>query len=219
MPRDADIAYNLADVRRRLEAAAHRVGRNPADITLVAVSKTFGPELIRAAVVAGQRVFGENRVQEGLVKAGTLADLDLTWHLIGHLQSNKARKTIPAFQWIESVDSLPLLQKLDGAAVEAGVRRSILIQVDLALEATKHGASGDEVLALVSAAASAAALELRGLMVVPPLPEHPEDSRPWFRQLVALRDSLLARGIPPERLSELSMGMSQDFEVAVEEGA
>ena len=214
-----DIADHLAAVRRRVAVAAGRSGR-PADaITLVAVSKTIGPDLIRAAAAAGQREFGENRVQEGLDKVGMLADLRLNWHLIGHLQSNKARKAAGAFAWIQSIDRIELLQQVDAAAVEHGTSPAILIQVDLAHESTKHGADSAAVRDLVAAALDARAVHLRGLMIVPPFPDDPEDSRSWFRQLRQLRDDLVAGGVPNDRLSELSMGMSHDFEVAIEEGA
>jgi pyridoxal phosphate enzyme (YggS family) len=219
MPDVAEIGRNLAHVRRRIGAAARRAGRDPASITLVAVSKTFPPESIRAAVAAGQHVFGENRVQESAQKIETLADLDLEWHLIGHLQSNKARKAVTAFRWIESVDSLPLLARLDAAAEGAAIPPVILIQVDLAHEATKHGAAEDAVRPLVDAAANARHLDLRGLMLVPPYPDTAEASRPWFQRLRVLRDRLVTAGRPADRLAVLSMGMSHDFEVAVAEGA
>jgi pyridoxal phosphate enzyme (YggS family) len=215
----AGIAEHLGAVRRRLAAAAERAGRTADRITLVAVSKTFGPDRVRDAARAGQRDFGENRVQEGLDKIDALADLGLDWHLIGHLQSNKARKAAAAFRWIHSIDRLDLLRKVDAAAVEGGATPQILIQVDLAREATKHGADAGAVRDLVHAALDAKAARLCGLMIVPPFPDHPEDSRPWFRQLRDLRDGLVAGGAPADRLSELSMGMSQDFEVAIEEGA
>jgi pyridoxal phosphate enzyme (YggS family) len=219
MALDAAIAANFADVRRRLDRAALRAGRSPEDVTLVAVSKTFGPDVIRAAVAAGQRVFGENRVQEAASKIEALGDLPIVWHLIGHLQSNKARRAAADFQWIESIDSLPLVQKLDAAATAAGTRPAVLVQVDLSLEITKHGVREDEVLALVEATARAESLDLRGLMIVPPYPERPEDSRPWFQALRRLRDALVTRGVAADRLAHLSMGMSRDFEVAIEEGA
>lgn len=218
MPDDG-IARNLDTIRRRIQAAADRAGRSPASITLVAVSKTFSADDVRAAAAAGQRVFGENRVQEAIPKIEALADLHLEWHLIGHLQSNKARKVVPAFAWVESIDGLDLLMKVDAAASEIGVRRSILIQVDLAHEATKHGADAATLRPLVDAALESRALDLRGLMLVPPIPDQAEDSRPWFRQLRALRDALVSDGVPADRLGDLSMGMSHDFEVAVEEGA
>ncbi len=202
-----------------MAAAADRTGRAAGALTLVAVSKTFGPELVRAAAATGHRDFGENRVQEGLDKIGALADLGLDWHLIGHLQSNKAKKAAAAFAWIQSIDSLDLLRKVDAAAVELGTRPRVLIQVDLAHEATKHGADEAAVSDLVRAALDARAVDLRGLMIVPPFPDNPEDSRPWFRRLRELRDALVSSGMPADRLAELSMGMSHDFEVAIEEGA
>ena len=198
MPPLADIRTNLDSVRRRLQAAAHRAHRAPTDITLVAVSKTFGPDLIRAAAAEGQRIFGENRVQEALAKRDALEDLPLEWHLIGHLQSNKARKAVTHFTCIHSVDRLDLLTRLDAAAAEAGVTPRILIQVDLAGEATKHGADRAVLDDLVAAAAGAAHVRLSGLMLIPPNPDTPDASRPWFRRLRDLRDELVAaRTAPP----------------------
>lgn len=219
MPPGAGIAANLADVRTQIAAAAARAGREPGAIRLVAVSKTFPVERIRAAVEGGQRDFGENRVQEGLDKLEALRDLALDWHLIGHLQSNKARKAAAAFPWIHSVDSRELLGRLDRAAVDAGTRPSILVQVDLAGEATKHGAARTAAADLVKAAVDAQAVRLRGLMLLPPFSDDPEDSRPWFRQMRDLRDELVSSGAPADRLAELSMGMSHDYPVAIEEGA
>lgn len=216
----SELSQNLATVRRRLEAAAARAKRSPDDVRLVAVSKTFPADRVRDVAAAGQTAFGENKVQEGLDKIEDLRALELDWHLIGHLQSNKARKAVTAFGWIETVDRLSLLRKLDAAATEFRTRPRILIQVDLALEPTKFGAREADVAELVRAALDAKALDLRGLMVVPPFPETPEDSRPWFQRLRELRDRLVAdEAIPAERLRDLSMGMSQDFEVAIEEGA
>jgi len=214
-----DVAKNVEAVRRRLEAAATRAGRNPADVQLIAVSKTFGADLVRAAAAGGHRAFGENKIQEALPKIEGLADLGLEWHLIGHLQSNKAKRAAGAFAWIHSIDRLDLLRRVDAAAHEQGARPRVLLQVDLAHEATKHGAGEDEVLDLAKAALDAKAVDLRGLMIVPPIPENPEDSRPWFKQLVGARARLVDAGIPAERLAQLSMGMSHDFEIAVEEGA
>jgi len=219
MPAGADVATNLADVRRRIVAAARRAKRDPAAITLVAVSKTFDASFVRAAAAAGQRHFGENRVQEGLEKSAALADLGLDWHLIGHLQSNKARKAATGFGWIQSVDRLELLTKLDAAAVELGARPNILLQANLAHEESKSGADEAAIADLVRAASGARALVLRGLMIIPPIPDDAEASRPWFRRLHELRDRLVAAGVPAASLAELSMGMSQDFEVAIEEGA
>ena len=219
MPPGADIAENIAEVRRRMNAAAHRARRDPTEIALVAVSKNVSPDAIRAAVGAGQRSFGENRVQEALPKIEALADLGLEWHLIGHLQSNKARKAAAGFAWIESIDRVDMVHRLDGSAQEAGCRPMVLVQVDLAAEPTKHGSALENVRGVVAAALEAKALVLRGLMTVPPYPETAEQSRPWFRQLRSLRDQLVADGLPAESLRDLSMGMSHDFEIAVEEGA
>ena len=218
MPPGADIARNLDSVRRRLTAAAHRANRSPTDIQLVAVSKNFPADHVRAAAAAGQRAFGENRVQEALPKIEALRDLPLDWHLIGHLQSNKARKAA-AFQWIESIDRVELLERVDRAAADAGATPDVLIQVDLAGEATKFGAREADVSRLVQAALGASAVRLAGLMLIPPYGDTPEASRPWFRRLRALRDDLVGDGLPAERLSQLSMGMSHDFEIAIEEGA
>jgi pyridoxal phosphate enzyme (YggS family) len=215
----ADIAERLASVRRRVAAAAERTARPSANIQLIAVSKTFSADHVRAAAAAGHHDFGENRVQEGLAKIDTLASLDLSWHLIGHLQSNKVRKAAAAFGWIHSIDSRDLLEKLDAAAAEIGKKPRLLIQVDLAGESTKHGVPENDVQDLVNAAVAARAVDLRGLMIVPPFPTDPEDSRPWFRRLREIRDRLVTQGVPADRLKELSMGMSHDFEVAIDEGA
>lgn len=212
------VSEQIHDVRRRLEAAAHRVQR-PSAPRLIAVSKTFPVEAVREAARAGQIDFGENRVQEGLDKIAATTDLSLTWHLIGHLQTNKARKAAAAFQWIHSVDSLALLQKLDAGARDAGTRPQILLQVDLAGEATKFGIPADALSELAQAAVEATAVQLRGLMIIPPAADNPEDARPWFAGLRAVRDALVADGIPTSCLTELSMGMSHDFEVAIDEGA
>jgi pyridoxal phosphate enzyme (YggS family) len=213
------IADRLTEVRSRIAAAARSAGRDPSSIRLIAVSKTVPLSLIREACAAGQRDFGENRVQEGLQKINTSADLEIRWHLLGHLQTNKARKAGAAFATIQSVDSLELLQKLDQAADEAGTRPELLIQVDLAGETTKFGASPAEVPRLFDAAGQLRAARVVGLMTLPPLPETPEDARPWFRKLRDLRDQWLAAGVMPSLLRELSMGMSGDFEVAIGEGA
>ena len=214
------IARNLVEVRRRMDAAAHRAHRTSGDIRLIAVSKTFPVEDVIAAAAEGQRDFGENRVQEALSKIDAArAAGPIDWHLIGHLQSNKAKKAASSFAWIHSIDSVELLRKIDDAAAEAGTHPNVLIQVDLAHEATKSGADARDVPAIASAALSGRAVRLAGLMIVPPIAADPEEARPWFRQLRELRDQLIAGGIPAAALHELSMGMSHDFEVAIEEGA
>ena len=202
-----------------MAAAAGAAGRDPSSIRLVAVSKTFPIQAVREAYAAGQRDFGENRVQEGLQKIGETTDLTIRWHLLGHLQTNKARKAGPAFAMVQSVDSVELIQKLDAAAADAGRTPELLIQVDLAREATKYGAPPVEVPRLFEAAGACRAASVVGLMTLPPVPDTPEDARPFFRRLRELRDEWLAAGVPASMLRELSMGMSGDFEVAIEEGA
>ena len=213
------ISSNLAAVRGRLEQAARAAGRDPADIRLVAVSKTFPAAAVREAFAAGQVDFGENRVQEALQKIRETAELHSRWHLVGHLQSNKARKVAGPFAYVHSVDSVELLTRLDQAATAERAAPKLLIQVDLAGEATKFGAPESALPQLVEAAEGLQSAELVGLMLLPPYSEDPEQSRPWFRRLGEIRDGLITQGVPASRLRELSMGMSHDFHVAVEEGA
>lgn len=213
------IPSNLAAVRGRLEQAARTAGRDPAGIRLVAVSKTFPPEAVRAAFEAGQVDFGENRVQEALQKIRATAELHCRWHLVGHLQTNKARKVVGPFAYVHSVDSLELLSRLDEAAAAERTAPNLLIQVDLAGEATKFGAPEADLPALFEAAGRLQSARVVGLMVLPPYAEDPEASRPWFRRLREIRDGLARSGVPAGQLGELSMGMSHDFHVAVEEGA
>jgi PLP dependent protein len=217
--REIELERRLAEVRGRIAAAAARAGRAPGDVRLVAVSKTCPIEDVRAAAAAGQVDFGENRVQEALQKIAAAPDLPVRWHLVGHLQSNKARKAAGPFACIQSIDRVELLEAVDRAASEAGATPDVLIQVDLAGEATKHGASPDTVPAIVAAASRCRAARLRGLMLLPPYFDDPEHGRPYFRRLRELRDELVGRGADPSALAELSMGMSHDFDVAVEEGA
>ena len=213
------IAANLADIRARIAAAARRAGRDPGDITLIAVSKTFPADAVRAARAAGQVDFGENKVQEALQKIAETADTPLRWHLIGHLQSNKARKAAGPFACIHSVDSVDLLRRLDAAAVENGSAPEILVQVDLAGEQTKFGAPIDDARRVLDAALAARAVRPAGLMLLPPWNDDQEQTRPWFQRLRGLRDRWIADGIAPAALRHLSMGMSHDFEAAIEEGA
>ena len=214
----AALRARLADVRERIARAAGRAGRDPASIRLVSVSKTFPVEYVRAAADAGQVDFGENRVQEALPKMDQTADLAVRWHLVGHLQSNKAKKA-GRFDVVHSVDEAALVARLDDAAEAEGRRMDLLVQVDLAGETTKHGAREDALMAIFDAARTARATQVVGLMLLPPLVEDPEAARSYFRALRDVRDRLLARGVDPSMLKELSMGMSHDFEVAVEEGA
>ena len=208
----------LADIRSRIERAAGRVGRDPSSIRLVAVSKTFPADAVRALADAGQVDFGENKVQEALQKMDQLSGLAIRWHLLGHLQSNKAKKA-GRFDVVHSIDSAGLVGKLDEAVSAAGRTLDALVQVDLAGEATKHGAREDELAGIFAAARSARSVRAVGLMLLPPAVDDPADSRPFFRGLQGVRDRLLAHGVDPAMVKEMSMGMSHDFEVAVEEGA
>jgi pyridoxal phosphate enzyme (YggS family) len=214
------IADRVSAVRERIARAAERVPRPAGEITLVAVSKTFPTESVREAFAAGVRHFGENRVQEAEPKISSTSDLaalGLRWHLVGHLQSNKARRATGLFELIQSVDSLELATRLAGMgeARERPVRA--LVQVDLAGEETKFGLPEQELLRTLEALKGREGLRVEGLMTLPPFLEDPAAVRPYFRRLRALRDRAAAAGLLVAR--ELSMGMSHDFEVAVEEGA
>lgn len=212
----------VAAVRQRIGIACGRVGRSPDEITLVAVSKTVEPERIRQAYEAGLRIFGENRVQEFAEKLPALRDLaDAEWRLIGHLQSNKAKKAAEMFHAIDSVDSLHLAQKLNEAATQMGKTLPVLIEIKVGEEESKAGipASSPELETLLEGASLLQHLEVRGLMTVPPFTEDPEGARPYFRLLRDLRDRIAARKLRRIRMDVLSMGMSHDFEVAIEEGS
>jgi len=209
----------LADVRDRIARAAVRGGRDPSNIKLIAVSKTFSADAVRAVAAEGQADFGENKVQEAHTKRAETRDLKVVWHLIGHLQSNKAKKAATEFDWIHSIDTPDLVRKIDAAASAAGRVLTLLAQVDLAGEATKFGAREDELLPIFEAAAECRSVKMAGLMIIPPAVGNAEDARPWFQKLRAVRDRLVTTGIPREQLTELSMGMSHDYEIAVEEGA
>ena len=218
-PVPAEVAERLAAVRARIARAAARAGRPASSVTLIAVSKTYGPDHVRAAQAAGQAAFGENRVQEALQKIAATTELPIEWHLIGHLQSNKARKVVGPFALIHSIDSLALLERIDEAAGQRQVVQRVLVQVDLAQEATKFGASIDETRTMLRATARLPHVRVEGLMLIPPACDDPEDARPWFTQLRQWRDRLVGEGLSASPLAELSMGMSHDVEVAIEEGA
>jgi len=216
---DVALVRTLSSVRSRLDAAARRAGRDPTTVRLIAVSKTFSADAVRAAAAAGQVDFGENKVQEGLQKIGETADIQIRWHLIGHLQSNKAKKAATAFHCIHSIDSVELLKKIDAAAADGGAAPEILVQVDLAGETTKFGAAADEARRIVDATQTLRNARMIGLMLIPPWNEDQEQTRPWFVRLRELRDQWLAEGVSGTSLAQLSMGMSHDFEAAIEEGA
>jgi len=215
----ADLAANLQRVQDRIAAAAARAGRDPAEVTLVPVTKTVPADTIRIAYGLGLRVFGENRVQEARAKAAALTDLpDLHWHLVGHLQRNKAKVAVDLFDVIHSVDSVRLAQALSRRATQAGCPVPVLLEVNVAGEATKFGFTPAEVLTAAPTIVSLPGLAVWGLMTMAPFVSDPETVRPVFRQLRALRDDL-ARQHPAHSWHHLSMGMTDDFEVAIEEGA
>lgn len=216
------IAENIGRVRDRMAAASRRVGRNPDSITLMAVSKIVEPGRIVEAYRAGLRVFGENRVQEFQEKSPALAELtEAEWHLIGHLQTNKARKTAEIFHAVDSVDSLRLAEKLNEAAADVKKVLPVLIEINVGGESSKSGIPLDspDLDNLLRGAARLEHLEVRGLMAVPPLTENPEGARQYFRLLRDLRDSIALRKLPRIGMDVLSLGMSHDFEVAIEEGS
>lgn len=216
------VAENIARIQEQIDRAARRAGRNPGEITLMAVSKTFPPERIREAYAGGLRLFGENRVQEFALKSSELSDLDgAEWHLIGHLQSNKANKAAELFRAIDSVDSLKLAEKLNAAAEKLEKHLDVLIEVNVGGEQAKSGVDpqSNELEELLKAAASWDHLCIRGLMTIPPFTEDPQGARPYFRELRALRDRISALQLPAVTMDVLSMGMSHDFEVAIEEGS
>jgi pyridoxal phosphate enzyme (YggS family) len=220
------VGARFGEVRRRVEECARKAGRGPEEVTLIAVSKTHPAEVLREAVAAGARDFGENRVQEaeGKVEAlrqgGGGEQEGVRWHLIGHLQSNKARRAARLFDLVHTIDSVELVARLERLCGEEGRRRlDVLIQVDLAGEETKEGADESELPSVVEALAGCEHLRLRGLMTMPPFFDEPERTRPYFRRLRELRDELRARDAFGGGAGELSMGMSHDFETAVEEGA
>ena len=216
------VSDNVAEVRERIASAARRVTRPVGDIALMAVTKTHPPALIRQAYAAGLRMFGENRVQEFAGKADALADLaDAEWHMIGHLQTNKAGKAVELFEAVDSVDSVKLAEKLDASARALGKRVSVLVEINVGGETAKSGVApdSDELEELLLAAPRFEALEFRGLMTVPPFADDPELARPYFRRLRELRDAIAARRLQDVDMRALSMGMSHDFEVAIQEGS
>ena len=216
------VRENIAALQEQIAAAAKRSGRDPSEVSLMAVTKTHPPERIREAYAAGLGLLGENRVQEFDVKAAALADLAAAeWHMIGHLQTNKAAKAVDLFAAVDSVDSVKLAEKLDTAARKLNRRLAVLIEVNIGGEAVKSGVApqSPEWEALLLSAPRLEGLEFRGLMTVPPFTDDPEGARPYFRRLRELRDQTAARKLPSIRMDVLSMGMSHDFEVAIEEGS
>ncbi len=214
-----DIRDRLAQVREQIARAAERAGRRSEEITLIAVSKTFDSSTVQRAVDAGALDLGENRVQEAAGKVEVVKGERLRWHLIGHLQSNKARLAVRAFDVIHTVDSRDLAERLDRIAGEEGRRLTALAQVDLAREQTKTGADETELAGIVEALDAAKHLDFKGLMTMPPFFDQPEQTRPYFRRLREILERLNRSRDALRQLTQLSMGMSHDFEVAIEEGA
>ena len=216
------ITQNIADIRERIHAAARRANRSGDAITLMGVTKTVPVERVREAAAGGLRLFGENRVQEFAGKAEALRGLeDAEWHMIGHLQSNKAAKAVDLFSHIDSVDSLRLAQKLNSVGEEAGKRLVVLIEINIGGEAAKTGIApgSGELERLLRAAPELSQLEIRGLMTVPPYKDDAEQSRPYFRKMRELFEQISREKHPKVQIETLSMGMSHDFEIAIEEGA
>ncbi len=215
----AALRARLADVRERIARAAGRARRDPASIRLIAVSKTFTADYVRAVADCGQVDFGENKVQEALQKMDQTTDLPIRWHLVGHLQSNKARKAAGRFDAVHSIDSLQLAERLEEAAGEVHRSLPLLVQVDLAGETTKHGLPPEQLREVFEGGQRFRSARLTGLMLLPPAAADPEQARPFFQRLAHLREALIASGIAGAMVEDLSMGMSHDFETAVEEGA
>jgi pyridoxal phosphate enzyme (YggS family) len=213
------IKERLTRVLERIIAAAERAARNPQEITLVTVSKTFDAVTVQRAVDAGVRVLGENKVQEAVEKSQLVNAEGLKWHLIGHLQSNKVRHAVKTFDVIHTLDSVELAERLDRIAGEEGRAVEVLIQVDLAHEATKSGADETTLPAIIERLDAARYAKLRGLMVMPPFFEDAEMTRPYFKRLKNILDEINRSRSDEKKLTALSMGMSHDFEVAIEEGA
>jgi len=216
------VRENIEAVQQRLASAATRFGRSVSDVSLMAVTKTHPPERIREAYAAGLRLFGENRVQEFSGKASALSVLqEADWHMVGHLQTNKAAKAAELFRAVDSVDSIKVAEKLNSAAHAHNKKLNVLIEINVGGETAKSGVSIDspELEELLQSVPKFDALEFRGLMTVPPFTEDPEGARPYFRQLRALRDQIASRKLPAVSMDVLSMGMSHDFPVAIEEGS
>lgn len=212
------VAENLERIRERIRVAGRRAGRSD-EVTIVAATKLVPAERITEAYRAGLRHFGENRVQELEAKRHQLSLPEATWRLIGHLQTNKAKRAAALFNRVDSLDSLRLAEKLAAAAAGLGRRLPVLVEVHLDEEPGKHGVEPDALVELAEKVAALEALALEGLMALPPYLEPPERVRPYFRRLRELAEALAHRGLPGVEMRELSMGMSHDFEIAIEEGA
>ena len=215
---ETDISSNVSLIRQRMEVACSRCGRDPQSVRLMAVSKTVTPERIRQALDAGVTLLGENYVQEAREKIPAIGHI-AEWHMIGHLQTNKVKYVVNLFDWIHSVDRLELARELNKRAGQNNRRLNVLIEVNVSGEESKSGIKATQALELVRQVSLLTHINLCGLMTMPPYSDNPENSRPYFQALRKLRDDISAADIPGIRMDELSMGMTDDFEVAIEEGA
>ncbi|MBS3756358.1 MAG: YggS family pyridoxal phosphate-dependent enzyme [Desulfobacterales bacterium] len=215
----SDMKKNIEQIHGRIQKAARAAGRDPDAVRLVAVTKTVEAERIREAAEAGLDCFGENYVQEAREKIEALADANVSWHFIGHLQSNKAKYAVGLFDLIHSVDSLKLAEEIDRQAAKRELVQNILVQVNVGRETQKSGIDEEAAAALVRDAAGLEHVRVNGLMTMPPFFDAPEKVQPYFRRLAELRDEIAAQNIAGAEMKELSMGMTGDFEAAIAEGA
>ncbi|MDI6745050.1 MAG: YggS family pyridoxal phosphate-dependent enzyme [Thermodesulfovibrionales bacterium] len=220
---DTQLIENISRIYRRISHAAIRAGRKPEDIKLIVVTKTISIQQIKKAMDAGLRIFGESKVQEAQTKVMSdelrVMNNGIEWHLIGHLQKNKAKTAVELFEMIHSIDSLELAEIADKHAKKAGKTQKILLQVKLSDETSKYGISKDNLFGLIKKISELKNLSIKGLMTIPPFFESPEKARPYFSELRALRDAINESRVTSRELQDLSMGMTNDFEVAIEEGA
>lgn len=212
------IKDNVLKVRERIEEAAHRAGRGPDDILLVGITKTHPASVVEEAIRAGLTHFGENKVQEA---AGKIPEVksDVHWHLVGHLQTNKVKKALELFETIQSLDSERLAKTINERALQAGKTIPVLVEVNTSAEDSKYGISPESTLDFCRIVSSYSGLELQGLMTIGPFTGNPEDSRPCFRKLAQLKEEIMRTGVLSDKFRHLSMGMTADFEIAIEEGA
>lgn len=213
------IARRVADIREAIRRAARRTGRDPSSVRLLAATKTVDVERLRAVLGSGVRLFGENRLQEALPKLDALQGQGIEWHFIGRLQRRKVKQVVGRFALIHSVESLELAEEIQRRSQEAGIRQAVLLEVNVGGEATKGGFAPEEAVRALPQLAAMPNVQVSGLMTIPPPTDQPEDARNYFRLLRELREAMRAQGGGRDSFEELSMGMSHDFEVAVEEGA
>lgn len=209
----------IEKIRKRIKQTALSCGKDPLNVQLVAVSKTVPAENVKAAIDAGVFIFGENYIQEAMEKINEIADNRVSWHFIGHLQSNKAKYVVRYFDLIHSVDTLKLAKEINRQAIKLDKIQNILVQVNIAMEATKSGVASKDTLSLIREISTLKNLSVKGLMTMPPFFNQPEKVRPYFKALAELKDQVLEESIEHIEMNELSMGMTGDFEVAIEEGA